>query len=106
VVAHAVSQRAHEIGIRLALGASRGGVVRHVVAGSAGVVLAGVPVGLALAVALARGAARFLFGVGAADPVTLGAASLVVIAAGLVASWLPARRTARIDPLAALRADG
>ena len=104
-VAYAVSQRTREIGIRMALGAADGAVLRLVVGRSLGFVLIGIPLGAAAAVALGRGASRFLFGIGAADPLTLATVSAVMLLAGLVAAVVPARRAVRIDPVAALRAD-
>jgi predicted permease len=105
IVAYAVSQRTREIGIRMALGARAAGVLSLVVRGEAAFIALGIPIGLALAVLLARGMSRFLFGVGTADPVTFAGMSLVMIAVGLVASLIPARRATQIDPLIALRGD-
>ncbi len=103
VVAYAVSQRAREIGIRMALGASRHAVVRMVLRGSMKVVAIGLAIGLALALAAGRAIESFLGDVSPADPIALVAGPLVLIACALVASWLPARRAARIDPMKALR---
>ncbi len=103
VVAYAVSQRTREIGIRMALGASRHAVVRMVLRGSMKVVAIGLAIGLALALAAGRAIESFLGDVSSADPIALVAGPLVLIACALVASWLPARRAARIDPMKALR---
>jgi predicted permease len=106
VVAFAVSQRTREIGIRMALGARAWSVVRIVVMENLGFIALGVAAGLVLALLLARGMTRFLYGVGSADAVTLAATLAVVLAVGIIASLLPARRAVRIDPLVALRAEG
>ena len=103
VVAYAVSRRTREIGIRMALGAGRHAVVRMVLAGSMKVVAIGLAIGFALSLAAGRAIESFLGDVSSADPVALVAAPLVMIACALVASWLPARRAARIDPMKALR---
>ncbi|HSC15058.1 MAG TPA: ABC transporter permease [Gammaproteobacteria bacterium] len=103
VVAYAVSRRTREIGIRMALGAGRHAVVRMVLAGSMKVVAIGLTIGFALSLAAGRAIESFLGDVSSADPVALVAAPLVMIACALVASWLPARRAARIDPMKALR---
>src|SRR6185436_13174314 len=103
VVAYAVSRRTREIGIRMALGAGRHAVVRMVLAGSMKVVAIGLVIGLALSLAAGRAVESFLGDVSFADPIALVAGPLVMIACALVASWLPARRAARIDPMKALR---
>lgn len=103
VVAYAVSQRTREIGIRMALGAGRDAVVRMVLKGSMKVVAIGLAIGLALSLAAGRAVESFLGETSAADPIALLAAPLIMIACALLASWLPARRAARIDPMRALR---
>ncbi len=103
VVAYAVSQRTREIGIRMALGAGRQAVVRMVLAGSMKVVGLGLTIGFVLSLAAGRAVESFLGEVSPADPIALVAGPLVMIACALVASWLPARRAARIDPMRALR---
>jgi predicted permease len=103
VVAYAVSQRTREIGIRMALGAGRRAVVRMVLAGSLKVVGIGIAIGLALSFAAGRAIESFLGDASAADPIALVAAPLLMIACALLASWLPARRAARVDPMRALR---
>jgi len=103
VISYAVSQRTNEIGIRMALGAQSTDVLRLVM--RQGLVLVGI--GLAAGLALSFGVTRFmrslLFQIGAADPVTFGAVSLLLIAVALVACYVPARRATRVDPLAAFR---
>ena len=103
VVAYAVSQRTREIGIRMALGAGRRAVVRMVLEGSMKLVGLGLAIGFALSLAAGRAVESFLGQTSAADPIALVAGPLVMIACALAASWLPARRAARIDPMKALR---
>jgi putative ABC transport system permease protein len=105
VMAYAVSRRTHELGVRMALGASRRNVLRLVV--REGMVLAaiGMALGLAAALALTRFMASLLYGVRPADPVTLVAVSLVLAGVALLACYLPASRATRIDPMVALRCE-
>ena len=105
VVAYAVSRRTREIGVRMALGAGRGAVVRLVLEGSMRLVALGLAIGLGLSLLVGRAVERLLGGVSPMDPQVLVAAPLVLIAAALVASYLPARRAARIAPMEALRHD-
>jgi predicted permease len=105
VVAYAVSQRTREIGIRMALGAGRSAVVSMVIAGSMKIVGLGLAIGFSLSLAAGRAVESFLGEVSAWDPVALAAGPFVMILFALVASWLPARRAARIDPVNALRAE-
>lgn len=104
-IAYAVSRRTSEIGLRMALGASRGSVLRMVLAEALALVLAGVVVGVPLSMVAGRGLRRILFGIGATDPVTYAAAVTVLVTIGLVAASVPARRASRIDPMAALRTE-
>jgi ABC-type antimicrobial peptide transport system permease subunit len=103
VIAYAVTQRTREIGIRVALGAQRAELTRMFV--RSGLVLAavGVPLGLVAAVVLSRLMSSLLFGVSRLDPLTYAAVPLVLLAAVVTASYLPARRAASIDPVDALR---
>ncbi|HVT40988.1 MAG TPA: ABC transporter permease [Gemmatimonadaceae bacterium] len=103
IVAYAVSQRTREIGIRMALGARASSVVGLVVGGNLRFVALGIPIGLVLAVLLARGMSRFLYGVEAMDALTLAGTSALMLTVGLIASYIPARRAVRVDPLLALR---
>jgi putative ABC transport system permease protein len=105
VVAYAVSLRTREIGVRIALGARPGDVSRMVTRQGTVLAVIGVAAGLAGAAALTRFLTALLHGVSPTDPLTLGGAALTLLASALVASWLPARRAARVDPTTALRAD-
>lgn len=104
VISYSVSQRTRELGIRIALGASRRGVMGLVV--GQGIVLAGIGIaaGLAGAYWLTRYIATLLFGVGAVDALTFSAVAVVLLAVASLSSWLPARRASRVDPLIAMRA--
>jgi predicted permease len=103
VTAYAVSRRRAEIGIRLALGAQPGGVIRLVLRRVALLVGAGVVVGGVASLWAARFAGSLLYGLQPRDPVTLAAAAAVLAGVGALAGWLPARRASRIDPARALR---
>ncbi|MBV9772850.1 MAG: ABC transporter permease [Gemmatimonadetes bacterium] len=105
VVSYSVVQRTREIGIRAALGASREALLRMVVGGSMRLVGIGLATGLALAVLFGVAASGLLYGVSPADPALLVGAPAVLALAALLASYLPARRATRVDPMIALRAD-
>ena len=103
VLAYSVTQRTHEIGVRIALGAQSGGVVRLVVGEGMTVGLIGIGAGVAAALALSRALASLLFGIPARDPLTFGSVAIVLTVVALAASAIPARRAARVDPMIALR---
>jgi len=105
VMAYSVSQRTRELGIRMALGASRGDVVRLVVLQGLKLTIAGVLVGLVVSFAVTRLIVNMLFGVSPTDILTFSVVPAVLALAALGASYLPALRATRIDPLVALRAD-
>jgi ABC-type antimicrobial peptide transport system permease subunit len=100
-----VAQRTPEIGVRMALGARRADVVRLVVRRGLLTAVAGTALGLAAALALTRVLRSLLFGVGPTDPVTFAGAALLVLAVAVLATCVPARRAATVDPAVALRAD-
>ncbi|HJR64390.1 MAG TPA: ABC transporter permease [Gemmatimonadaceae bacterium] len=103
VIAYAVGQRTHEIGIRMALGAQRRDVLMMVLRQGLVLALIGLAVGSAGALMLSRVIQQQLFEVRAADPATFGAIGMLLLAVALVASWIPARRATRVDPVGALR---
>ena len=103
VLAASVERRTGEIGLRLAVGADSGDVLRMVLGQAARLAAAGVTLGLVAAFALTRVLQGLLFGVSATDPATFGAVAGVLVVAALLASYLPARRAARLDPAAVLR---
>ena len=105
LMAYAVTQRRREIGVRMALGAERRDVLRLVLTRAIRIIAAGLIVGLAGAAGVTRVLQRFLFGVPPTDPLAFTIVTLLLMAVGLMAAWLPARRATRIDPCAALRAE-
>jgi putative ABC transport system permease protein len=105
VISYTVTQRTKEIGVRMALGASRLDIVRLVVRQGMLLTAAGIALGLAASLALTRFIAGFLFEVRAYDPLTLIGVTLLLTAVACFACWLPARRAAKVDPLIALRHD-
>ncbi|HSM59550.1 MAG TPA: FtsX-like permease family protein, partial [Longimicrobiales bacterium] len=105
VISYGVTRRYREMGIRLALGADAGRVRRLVVRGGLVMAVAGIAVGLAGALALTRVLGSFLFDVTPTDPVTFAGTTALLAAVALLASWLPARRAARADPVTVLRAE-
>jgi predicted permease len=105
VLAYTVSQRTSELGIRIALGASPGGVVRAIVQQGAWLALVGIAAGLVAAFALTRFLGSLLYQVSPSSPMTFAAMAAVLFAVAVVASYLPARRAGRIDPVRALKGE-
>jgi putative ABC transport system permease protein len=105
VMAFTVAQREHEIGLRMALGASRGNVVNLVLKEALMLACIGLGFGLIGAFFIGRALHSALYGVGSIDYGAIAGVSLVLLCASLLASWLPARRAAAVQPMKALRAD-
>jgi ABC-type antimicrobial peptide transport system permease subunit len=103
VLSFTVARRTQEIGIRMALGAERGMVVRMVTREAAVLALAGIAIGLVAARALARVLASLIYGASPTEPMVFAGVSAFLFAVAVMAAWLPARRAAAVDPAAALR---
>jgi predicted permease len=103
VMAYSVSRRTREIGVRIALGASSGDVLRMVLGQGLRTIFIGVAIGIAGSLALTRTVESLLFGVTATDPLTFGGVTLLLVGAALLACFIPARRATKVDPLVALR---
>ena len=105
VMAFVVAERTREIGLRMALGAAEGSVLRHVLGQGLRLTLIGIGIGVVGAVAATRVIRAMLFGVGATDPLTYAVVAAALGTVALLACYLPARRASRVDPIVALRAD-
>lgn len=105
VTSYAVSQRQHEIGIRMALGATAGDVLRLMMRQGMRLALLGVVIGVVAAWAIAGTLSKFVYGITTTDPVTFAAISALLIVVALLACWIPARRATKVDPMIALRCE-
>ena len=103
VVSYSAAQRSYEMGVRLALGATRRSIFGLVLGQSLRLVLTGLALGLMTSLALTRLMTSFLYGVTATDPLTFFLVSILLVVVALVAGYLPARRAAKVDPMVALR---
>jgi ABC-type antimicrobial peptide transport system permease subunit len=105
VVSYVVSQRTREIGLRMAMGAGPGAIVRMVLGGGMKLAILGVAIGLAGAFALSKSVESLLFDVAPSDPASYAGTALVLLAVAALACYVPARRAMRVDPLVALQAE-
>jgi len=105
VMAYTVSQRTHEMGIRLALGAKHRDVIRLVVRQGIVLSLIGITIGLGIGAVVTRSLSTFLFGVSPFDPKAFLGVTVVLLLAAVTASYFPARRATRVDPITALRSE-
>jgi ABC-type antimicrobial peptide transport system permease subunit len=104
-ISYSVSRRTHEIGLRMALGSQRGDVLKLIIGQGMGLAAIGVALGVAGAAALTRFISTYLYGVTTTDPLTFAGVSVLLALVAVVASFIPARRAMRVDPMIALRCE-
>jgi hypothetical protein len=105
VMAYSVAQRTREIGVRMALGASRANILRLAIGHGMRLVMCGIVIGAAMSLATARVIKSLLFGLSPTDPLTYGAMALLLAIVALLACWIPARRATKVDPMITLRSE-
>jgi putative ABC transport system permease protein len=104
-MAYSVSRRTREFGVRVALGATSGAVLRMVLGQGMRTILIGVSIGIVGSIALTKTVSSLLFGVTATDPVTFGGVTVFLVAVAMLACYIPARRATKVDPMVALRSE-
>jgi putative ABC transport system permease protein len=105
VMAHSVTQRTQEVGIRMALGAGPNSVLRMILRQGTMLAIIGIGIGLLIAAGVARGLSLFLFGLSPYDPATFAAVAVLLLCAGILATYFPAKRATKVDPVDALRSE-
>jgi ABC-type antimicrobial peptide transport system permease subunit len=105
LLSYSISQRSYEIGLRIAVGATRGSIAGMILKQGVRIALAGIMAGLTISFLLTRFLSRLLFGISSIDPMTFASASIFLLLVSITASLIPAMRAARLDPIRTLRAE-